>query len=63
MQPGSSDSDFNPSAGSGTDASFESDSGSDSAEGEPDVSGIYDDADYEQFNQAKPCRTPLMLAK
>ena len=48
---GSSESDFEPSGDSASDVSFESENESLSEEGEADVSGIYDDADLEQYNQ------------
>ena len=48
----SSGSEFEPSADSASDISFESEAGHSSEEGEADVSGLYDDADLDQYNQA-----------
>lgn len=50
----SSASEFEPSAESASDVSFESEADNESEDGEADVSGIYDDADLEQYNQANP---------
>ena len=56
---GSSGSEFEPSGESASDVSFESEAESLSDQGEPDISGIYDDADLEQYNQARGVKIQL----